>query len=299
MLLEQLQNLYNILIQPVMAIMLLGTGIYLTFKLRFIQFWGFRRGMKIVRGDYDDPEHEGDVSHFQALTTALSATVGIGNIAGVALAIHFGGPGAIFWMWVTATLGMATKFTEVTLAQRFRKTLNAQHGTIAGGPMYYIEYGLGPNWKPLAAFVAFFLMITALLSGNAIQANTMADSLYTTLNIPTWLTGGLTGSLILIIILGGIKRIGKVTSIVAPIMGTIYIIGGLIIILGQPGLILPALQSIVVEAFQPTAGIAGTGIGIFLQTLTWGIRRGLFSNEAGQGSAPIAHSAAKNRSTSQ
>ncbi len=252
-------------------------------------------------GKYDDPDDPGDVSHFQALTTALSATVGIGNIAGVAIAIHFGGPGAIFWMWVTAMFGMATKYTEVTLAQQYREISpgsDGSKGTISGGPMYYIEKGLGKKWKPMAAFVAFGIMLTAFLSGNAIQANSIADLFNSEFNIPMWMSGLGTAAFVGLVILGGIQRIGKVTSVIAPIMALLYVVGGITVLVINADMVWPAFRSIFVEAFNPSAGIAGTGAGLFIQTLLWGVRRGLFSNEAGQGSAPIAHSAAKTKDPS-
>ena len=271
--------------------MLLGTGVWLTFRLGFVQFRYFLHGIAVASGRYDDPNAEGDVTHFQALTTALSATVGIGNIAGVAIALHWGGPGAIFWMWVTAFLGMATKFTEVTLAQQYRKL--DESGAVLGGPMYYIENGLGKRWKPLAIFFAFSLMMTAFITGNAVQANTAADLLRTVFQIPPVLTGFVLASLIGLVIIGGIRRISKITQVLAPLMATLYVGGGLCVLYFQLDDILPAFQLILREAFNPTAGVAGTGAGVFLQTLLWGVRRGLFSNEAGQGSAPIAHAAAK------
>ncbi|MEO1625006.1 MAG: sodium:alanine symporter family protein [Bacteroidota bacterium] len=280
-----------------LMICLLGAGLWLTFRLGFLQFRRLGHGIAVVSGRYDKPGASGDMSHFQALTTALSATVGIGNIAGVALAIHWGGPGAIFWMWVTAVLGMATKFSEVTLAQRFRVQLPAEDGqkvgTVAGGPMYYIEKGLGKKWRPLALFFAFALMLAAFVSGNAIQANTISDLMRTVFGVPTWLTGCITAAVVGLVIIGGISRIGQVTGFLAPAMAGIYVLGGLAVIMGNAGEIIPSLRLIVVEAFEPTAGVAGTGVGVFLQTLLWGVRRGLFSNEAGQGSAPIAHSAAR------
>jgi AGCS family alanine or glycine:cation symporter len=282
---------------PFMVIILLGAGIYLTLRLGFIQLRRLGHGFGVTSGKYDDPAEPGDVSHFQALTTALSATVGIGNIAGVALAIHWGGPGALFWMWVTAFLGMATKFTEVTLAQKYRNveatTGKAWEGTVSGGPMYYIERGLGPNWKWMAILFAVLLGITAFLTGNAIQANTVADTMLNTFQIPKPITGIATSLVIAAVILGGITRIGKVTSILAPFMAAIYVLGALVVILLNVGELLPSLALIFREAFNPTAGVAGTGVGAFLVTLMWGVRRGLFSNEAGQGSAPIAHAAAK------
>lgn len=280
----------NGFLEVILIVLLLGTGLWLTIRLGFIQFRQLGHGLAVVRGKYDDPNAPGDVTHFQALTTALSATVGIGNIAGVAIAIHWGGPGAIFWMWVTALLGMATKFTEVTLAQKFR--VNTSSG-VAGGPMYYIEKGLGEKWKPMAVFFAFALILMAMISGNAIQANTLADLMETIFHIPTWLTGCVTAAIVGLVIIGGISRIGKVTSVLAPSMAALYVAGGLIVLFFNADEIWPSFKLIFTEAFNPTAGVAGTGAGVFLQTLMWGVRRGLFSNEAGQGSAPIAHSAAK------
>ncbi|MEM6794833.1 MAG: alanine/glycine:cation symporter family protein, partial [Acidobacteriota bacterium] len=241
------------------------------------------------------PDEPGDVSHFQALTTALSATVGIGNIAGVAIAIHWGGPGALFWMWVTAFFGMALKYAEVTLAQEYRQVdpTDATGATVSGGPMYYIEKGLGPKWKPVAIFFALMLILTSFLTGNAVQANTVADTVEGSFGISPWITGLVTSLLVGAVILGGIRRIGRVTSILAPAMAAIYVAGAMVILFLNAGAILPSLQLIVQEAFNPSAGVAGGGVGAILVTMMWGVKRGLFSNEAGQGSAPIAHAAAK------
>ncbi len=280
---------------PYMVIILLGIGTYLTLRLGFVQVSRLGHGIAVATGRYDKADDSGDVTHFQALTTALSATVGIGNIAGVALAIHWGGPGALFWMWVTAGLGMATKYSEVTLAQKYRvkETQGQWAGTVSGGPMYYIERGLGPNWKWMAIFFAFVLGVTAFVTGNGTQANTVADNLFTEFSIPKWISGLLTAGVVAAVILGGISRIGRVTAVLAPVMALVYVAGALIILFLNAGDILPTFALIFREAFNPTAGVAGTGVGAFLVTLMWGVRRGLFSNEAGQGSAPIAHSAAK------
>ncbi len=280
-------------------IALLGTGVFLTLRLGFIQLRRLGHGFGVTSGKYDDPDEPGDVSHFQALTTALSATVGIGNIAGVAIAIHWGGPGALFWMWVTAFLGMATKFSEVVLAQHFRVVEGIDRdpakweGTVSGGPMYYIEKGLGPKWKPLAMFFAVMLGTTAFLTGNGIQANTLSDTMFSSFGVPTWVTGLVSASIVAAVIIGGISRIGRVTGILAPVMAAIYVTGAFVVILLNVSQLFPSLALIVREAFNPTAGVAGAGIGAIITTMTWGVRRGLFSNEAGQGSAPIAHAAAK------
>ena len=281
---------------PFVVIALLGTGIFLTLRLGFIQLRRLGHGFAVTSGKYDDPNEPGDVSHFQALTTALSATVGIGNIAGVAIAIHWGGPGALFWMWITAFLGMATKYSEVTLAQNFREVETEGGrlvGTVSGGPMYYIERGLGARWKPLAVFFAIMLGFTAFLTGNAVQANTVADTMNTEFGIPVWITGLVTAGIVALVVLGGIRRIGRVTGILAPLMAAVYVLGGLIIISLHAESLLPAFKTIFTEAFNPTAGVAGTGVGAVLTTLMWGVRRGLFSNEAGQGTGPHAASAAE------
>jgi AGCS family alanine or glycine:cation symporter len=284
---------------PLAVLMLLGTGLFLTLRLGFIQLRRLGHGFAVTSGKYDDPNEPGDVSHFQALATALSATVGIGNIAGVAIALHWGGPGALFWMWVTAFLGMATKFTEVTLAQHYRVVEGIDRdpakweGSVSGGPMYYIERGLGPSWKPLAVIFAVLLGITAFMTGNAVQANTLADTLNAQWGIAPWITGLASATLVGLVIIGGITRIGRVTGVLAPLMAAIYVGGALLIILLHAGDIIPTFALIFREAFNPTAGIAGTGLGVLLLTLMHGVRRGLFSNEAGQGSAPIAHAAAK------
>ena len=283
---------------PVMVIALLGTGLFLTIRLGIVQIRRFGHGVAVTTGKYDDPDEPGDVSHFQALTTALSATVGIGNIAGVAIAIHWGGPGALFWMWMTALLGMAVKFSEVTLAQQYRDVRvdtdgKAWEGSVSGGPMYYIERGLGKNWKPLAVFFAAMLMLTSFLTGNAVQANTVADAMNAEFGIPVWITGLVTAAVVGVVILGGIGRIGKVTGVLAPVMAGLYVTGALIILAINIVDVPAAFGLIFQEAFNPTAGVAGTGTGALLVTMMWGVRRGLFSNEAGQGSAPIAHAAAK------
>ncbi|MDX1670998.1 MAG: sodium:alanine symporter family protein [Balneolaceae bacterium] len=276
---------------PAMVLILLSFGIFITIRMGFVQIRRFGHGLKVVTGFYDDPEDPGDINHFQALTTALSATVGIGNIAGVALAIHYGGPGALFWMWITAVLGMAIKYTEVTLAQQYRG--DNPDGTVSGGPMYYIEKGLGSNWKWLAVAFAVSAAICAFLTGNAVQANTVADVMKTDFQIPVVITGLITASLVAAVILGGIKRIGRVTSKLVPFMGIIYVLGALIILAINYEAVLPSLWTIISNAFNPTAGALGVGSGAFIFTLSYGVQRGLFSNEAGQGSAPIAHSAAR------
>jgi AGCS family alanine or glycine:cation symporter len=276
---------------PLIVVLLVGTGLVTTFRLGWIQIRYFRHGLRVIRGEYDDPEHEGDLSHFQALTTALSATIGIGNIAGVATAIHYGGPGALFWMWVTAVFGMALKFTECTLSMKTRIILPG--GSAAGGPMYSIEHGLGRKWKPLAVAFACFAVISSFGSGNAVQSFTVADQFRQDLGVPTWVTGLILASLVAAVILGGIRRIGRVTSKLVPFMAALYVGSALIVLLLHIDQIPGTLALIFASAFKPAAQIGGFAGGTFIFMLTWGVKRGLFSNESGQGSAPIAHAAAK------
>lgn len=276
---------------PILVALLLSAGLFVTLRLMFIQIRAFRHGWRVVAGKYDDPTQKGDISHFQALTTALSATVGIGNIAGVATAIHYGGPGALFWMWLTAFFGMALKYVECTLAMQHR--VFDSKGESAGGPMYYIERGLGPAWKPLAVFFAFCAVICSFGSGNMNQANTVSLSANQAFGAPAWATGLVMATLVALVIIGGIKRIGAVTSRLAPAMFVVYTVGAILVIGKNIGDIPAAFSTIVSQAFNPTAGLGGTAAGVFATTLIWGVKRGLFSNEAGQGSAPIAHAAAK------
>lgn len=275
---------------PLLAMVLLGTGLFVTLRLGFIQFRGFRHALGIAAGLYDDPSDEGDLKHYQALTTALSATVGIGNIAGVAIAIRLGGPGALFWMWVTAFFGMALKYAECTLSL-FYRNINAD-GSVSGGPMYYIEMGLGKRWKWMAMLFAGCAVVSSFGLGNMNQSNTMADQMQMQFGIhPIW-TAIVCAVFVGSVIIGGIRRIGRVTAVLAPLMATMYCLGALIVLAVYFREIPAGLALIVTEAFHPTSMIGGA-TGSFLITMMWGIRRGLFSNEAGQGSAPIAHAAAR------
>jgi len=276
-----------------MVVLLVGTGIFLTLKLGFPQFRFFRHAWRVISGHYDDPDDEGDINHFQALSAALSATIGIGNIAGVATAVHWGGPGALFWMWITALFGMATKFTTCTLGHKYR-TIH-EDGTASGGPMYSIERGLGSSWKPLAITFAVLALITSLGTPNVVQSNTVAVSLQRDFGIPTFVTGLVMAGLVGIVIVGGIKRIGRVASRLVPFMAAIYVLGALVILAVNYQNILPAFGLIFEKAFTRTAEIGGFFGSAWIVTLTWGIKRGLFSNEAGLGSAPIAHAAAKTK----
>ncbi|MBN1164199.1 MAG: sodium:alanine symporter family protein [Candidatus Krumholzibacteriota bacterium] len=276
---------------PYFIVLLLGTGIFLTVRLRFIQLRKVSHSLAIIAGYYDNPQDKGEINHFQALTAALSATIGIGNISGVAIAIHYGGPGALFWMWVTAILGTASKFVECTLSLHFREVHEDQ--TVSGGPMYYIEKGLGRPWKFMAVIFACCAVISSFGSGNAVQAFTVADSFRSDFGIPTWITGSSMAVIIALVIIGGIKRIGKVTSKLVPVMSVIYFLGAITVLLINAPLVPGAIGTIFRDAFTAKAGVGGFFGSSFMFMLIWGVKRGIFSNEAGQGSAPIAHAAAK------
>ena len=289
--LEHFTELFSGWISMPLTIILIGTGLFVTIALGFIQIRRLKHSFEVVSGKYDNPEDEGDVTHFQALSAALSATIGIGNIAGVALAVRLGGPGALFWMWVTALFGMALKYAECTLSHHYR--VIHEDGSASGGPMYYIEKGLGPKWKPLAVFFATCAVICSFCTGNMNQANTIAQT-FATYNVPIWLTGGLIAALVGLVIIGGIKRIAAVASKLVPTMAVLYVVGALVILLTHVENIIPSFFSIFREAFSLKAGWGG-----LLTVIMWGVRRGLYSNEAGQGSAPIAHAAAKTKESAR
>ena len=266
---------------------LVGTGLYLTWKMRLVQLFGFRHAISLISGKYSNPKDAGEVSHFQALSTALSATVGTGNIAGVATAITLGGPGALFWIWVTAFVGMATKFTEVTLALRYREI---NDGEVAGGPMYTILHGL--KHRGLAITFAAFTVIASFGIGNMVQANSVVDGLgYILPDIKEYklAIGILMAVLVGLVILGGVKRIAKVASTIVPFMAILYISAALIVLFSYISEIPQAIITIFNYALNPWA-VGGAAVG---EAIRWGVARGLFSNEAGLGSSPIAHAAAK------
>lgn len=267
---------------------LLGTGLYLTWRMRFIQVRGFRHAVHLVQGKYSSHKDVGEVSHFQALSTALSATVGVGNIAGVATAIALGGPGAMFWMWVTAAIGMCTKFTEVTLALKFREV--DRDGRIAGGPMYTLLHGL--KMKRLATAFATFALIASFGIGNMVQANSVVDGIgyiFPELRSDAWMIGVVMAVLVGLVILGGIKRIANVASVFVPFMAIFYIAAALLVLANHVTAIPAALATILGHALNPWA-FGGAAVG---EAIRWGVARGLFSNEAGLGSSPMAHSAAR------
>jgi len=268
---------------------LLGTGIFFTIYLKFPQIRFFRHAIAVVRGKFDEEGAKGDTSHFQSLATALSGTVGTGNIAGVAFAIHLGGPAALFWMLVTAALGMTTKFVEVTLSHKYREF--AEDGTASGGPMYFMKNKLNMKW--LAALFAIAAIISSFGTGNMPQVNSIASSLKATFGIEEIVTGAVLSVLLGLIILGGIKRIAAVTEKLVPLMAIIYIVGALSVIVMNYENIIPSFVSIFADVFTGSSAAGGFLGATIAYAFNRGVNRGLFSNEAGQGSAPIAHAAAK------
>jgi AGCS family alanine or glycine:cation symporter len=270
---------------PPLLILLVGTGIYLTIRLGLLQVRLLPYALKLVFTKNQDKKSVGDITHFQALSTALAATVGTGNIVGVATAVVLGGPGAVFWMWFSAFFGMATKYGEAVLAVKYRIT--DANGQMAGGPMYYLEHGLKQKW--LGVLFAIFGAIAAFGIGNGTQSNSVAAVVRDTFSVPTWITGLILTVFAGAVILGGIKTIGKVTSYFVPFMALFYIIAGMVIMVMNLELIGPAFATIFSAAFTGEAAVGGA-IGAAIR---YGVARGVFSNEAGLGSAPIAAAAAK------
>ena len=268
---------------------LIGTGLFFTIYLRFPQFRYFKHGWRILSGKFVKDTTKGETTPFQALSTALSGTVGTGNIGGVALAIWIGGPAAIFWMWITAIFGMTTKFVEVTLAHKYRRIL--PDGTVSGGPMYFIEEGLNMKW--LAITFSALMMITALGSGNMPQINNIANVMESTFTIPKFATGLVLAVLLWMVIIGGIKRIALIASKLVPTMGFIYIAASMVIIFDNYENIVPSITSIFSQVFTGSSALGGFLGASFAMSLKYGVARGLYSNEAGQGSSPIAHASSK------
>lgn len=271
------------------VLLLIGTGLFFTIYLRFPQVRFFRHAIHVLSGRYDKKEHMGDTSHFQALTTALSGTVGTGNIAGVALAIHLGGPSALFWMLMTAAVGMTTKMVEVTLSHKYRE--QTEDGTISGGPMYYMKNRLNMGW--LAAMFAVATIFSAFGTGCLPQINSITNAMFATFGIKHYITGALLAVLLRLIVIGGIKRIAKVSEKLVPFMAVIYLVGGLSVLVYNYQNLVPAFLSIfshLVSGTAVTGGFLGATVAFAMNR---GVNRGLFSNEAGQGSAPIAHAAAR------
>lgn len=270
---------------------LLGVGAFFTIYLKFPQIRFFKHAWLVVTGKFDKADEPGDTTHFRALTTALSGTVGTGNISGVAFAIFLGGPAALFWMWATAFLGMTTKFVEVTLSHKYR--VKTEDGTMAGGPMYYMDRRLNMKW--LAVAFAIATVISSFGTGNLPQSNGIATSIESTFGFAPVVVGGVLSVLLGLVILGGIKRIAAVTSKIVPLMALIYIIGAFAVIFANIENVGPAFSSVISDAFTGSAAAGGFLGATLAYAFNRGVNRGLFSNEAGQGSAPIAHAAAKTK----
>lgn len=289
---QQLNSISSFVWGPVILVLLLGVGLYLMVGLVFMPLRQIPAAFSLLwRGRQGNVLAAGEISPFSALMTSLAATIGTGNIAGVATAIFLGGPGAIFWMWMTALVGMATKYAEAVLAVNYREV--DENGAYVGGPMYYIKNGLGKNWQWLGFLFALFGALAAFGIGNTIQANSVADAMSSTLNIPSWLTGIIMAVIVYAVLVGGIKRIGQVASKLVPFMTVAYVTGAGVIIIQRLDSVPTALQLIVNDAFTGTAaagGFAGAGV---MAAIRFGVARGIFSNEAGLGTAPIAHAAAK------
>jgi len=271
-----------------MIMLLLGTHVYLTVVLRFPQRWIFTA---IRLSVHRDPKAQGDVSQFASLATALAATIGTGNIVGVATAIALGGPGAVLWCWLTGVFGISTKYAEGLLAIKYR--VRTPDGKMLGGPMYALERGLG--WKWLAVLFALFTAIASFGIGNTVQANAIATLAYETYDIAPALTGGFVCMLTAAVVLGGVRSIARVCSLLVPFMAFFYVLGCIYILIVNAGYLWPALQLIVRSAFSPQAaggGFVGTTV---MMAARYGIARGLFSNESGMGSAPIVAAAAQTR----
>ncbi len=302
--LEQINNFFGIFVEflapilfmelngfPLIVLVLLFGAITFTLYFRFINVKGFRHAIDIIKGKYDNPEDTGQISHFQALTSALSATIGLGNIAGVAVAVSLGGPGAVFWMVFIAFFSMSAKFVSCTLGQLYRKVNN--DGSVSGGPMYYLseglkERGFGTIGKILGGMYAIFIIGGAFGGGNMFQANQSYELFGKLIGIPNYIYGILLAILVGGVIVGGIKRIGQTTEKIVPFMVVLYVIASLFIIFTNLGKLPEVLYSMVSQAFNPDAAYGG-----FIGALVTGIKRAVFSNEGGVGSASIAHSAAK------
>lgn len=301
--LDALLNLNDVINEivwgPPFLVLLLGTGLYLTIRLNFFQFTHLKDAWDHSFGRLFRKEEEkegGILSSFQAVSSAMAATLGVGNIAGVSTALAIGGPGAMFWMWISALVGMATKFGEAALGLKYRTEEDDEEGNpvISGGVMYYIEKGLGQNWKWLAVLYAFLAGVAALGIGNMVQSNTLADAARDGFGVPTYVTGLVVVFFVALVILGGIKRIGRVAERLVPFMAILYVVGGLVILILNAGAIPGAFRDIFYYAFNPVSAVGGFAGAAVRQTIQFGVARGIFSNEAGLGAASIVHAQAKN-----
>ena len=276
-----------------MLILILGAGLFLTVGLRFLTIMKIPFGFSLLWKGRIPGNDAGDITPFNALMTSLSATIGTGNIAGVATAIFLGGPGAVFWMWMTALVGMGTKYAEAVCAVRFRE--KDENGNFVGGPMYYIQNGMGANWRWLAITFALFAGIAGFGIGNMVQSNSIADALYTTFDIPHLYTGIIVALLVGAVLLGGIQRISQVVGALVPFMAALYILASIVVLAINANAIPAAFGLIFTHAFSPAAATGGFAGAAVWAAIRFGVARGVFSNEAGLGSAPIAHAAAKTK----
>lgn len=291
---EWVSSVNGIVWGPLMLVLILGVGLFLQVGLKLMPIRCLGRGFRLLfEGRKSGADSDGEVSPFNALMTALSATVGTGNIAGVATAVFLGGPGALFWMWCTALVGMATKYSEAVLAVKYREV--DELGNHVGGPMYYIRNGLGKNWAWLAFLFALFGMLAGFGIGNTVQSNSVAQVLEGTFHVPTYVTGLVMMALTAAVLLGGIKRIGAVAGKLVPAMAISYIAASLVVLFINADKIIPALELVFIHAFTPIAAQGGFAGAAVWAALRFGVARGIFSNEAGLGSAPIAHAAAQTR----
>ena len=290
--LEILNRLDSFVWGPPLLILLVGTGIYLSLRLGLLQIFRLPRAFRLIF--VSDEEHQGDVSSFAALCTALAATVGTGNIIGVATAIKTGGPGALFWMWVAAFFGMATKYAEGLLAIKYRR--KDAHGAMAGGPMHYILLGMGEKWRPLAIFFAIAGILVALLGiGTFTQVNSITEAMQNTVQLPPAVTASILAILVALVIFSGIQSIARVSTKVVPFMAAIYILGTVTVLAVNLDRLLPTLQLVFSSAFSQTAAVGGFAGATIQMAIQNGVARGVFSNESGLGSAPIAAAAARTK----
>ncbi|MDX1756248.1 MAG: sodium:alanine symporter family protein [Marinobacter sp.] len=278
---------------PPMLVLILGVGLFLSIGLKFMPILKLSAGFRLMWQGRTGTAEDGEIPPFQALMTALSATVGTGNIAGVATAVFLGGPGALFWMWLTALVGMATKYSEAVLAVRFREV--DERGAHVGGPMYYIRNGLGAKWAWLGVLFAIFGAVAGFGIGNTVQANSVADVLATNFGLAHWLSGVILMVLVGLVLIGGIKRIGHVASALVPFMAVSYLVAGLLVLAINASQIPMALELVFTHAFSPIAAQGGFAGAAIWAAIRFGVARGIFSNEAGLGSAPIAHAAAQTK----
>ena len=287
---QVIKDLNGLVWGPFMLALILGVGIFLMIGLKFMPLLKLTTGFRLLFSS-EKGQSKGEISPFQALMTALSATIGTGNIAGVATAIFLGGPGALFWMWCTALVGMATKYAEAVLAVKYREV--DEQGNFVGGPMYYIKKGLGQRWAWLGATFAFFAAIAGFGIGNTVQANSVAHALESAFSLPPWLSGLVLMALVGAVLVGGIKRIGVVAGTLIPFMAIAYLVASFAVLAINANAIPNAFSLIFNHAFSPVAAQGGFAGAAVWMAIRFGVARGVFSNEAGLGSAPIAHAAAK------